>query len=38
MGYSRFAIVQESDLKERLEELEIKRDGVKLASMYAVNM
>ena len=38
MNYSCVTSVQSSDLKQRLEELEIKRDGVKIASVDAVNM
>ena len=38
MRYSRVSIVQASDLKERLEELKIKRDEVKIASVDAINM
>ena len=36
--YSRFSIVQASDLKERLEELKIKRGEVMIASVDAINM
>ena len=38
MNYSCVTSVQSSNLKQRLEELEIKRDGVKIASVDAVNM
>ena len=38
VNYSRISIVQASDLKERLEELKIKRDEVKIASVDAINM
>ena len=38
MKYSRVYIVQASYLKERLEELEVKRDEVTIASVDAINM
>ena len=38
VDYSRVSIFQASDLKDRLETLEINRDGVTIASVYAVNM
>ena len=38
MNYSRVNIFQASDQKERLEELEINRDGVTISSVDAVNM
>ena len=38
LKYSRFFIVQASYLKERLEELKIKRDKVTIASVDAINM
>ena len=38
VNYSRIFIVQASNLKERLEELKIKRDKVKIASFDAINM
>ena len=38
MKYSRVSIVQASYLKERLEELELKRDEVTIASVDAINM
>ena len=36
--YSRVSVVQASDLKEKLEELKIKRDLVTIASVNAINM
>ena len=38
VNYSCVTSVQASDLKQRLEELEIKGDGVKIASVDSVNM
>ena len=38
MNYSRVSIVQSSDLKERLEELKIKRDKATIASVDAIDM
>ena len=38
MKYSRVSIVQESYLKERHEELEVKRDEVTIASVDTINM
>ena len=38
MNYSRFSIVQAYYLKERIEELKIKRYGVTIAPVDAVNM
>ena len=38
LNYSRVSVVQASDLKERLEELKINRDEVKIASFDAINM
>ena len=38
MNYSRVSISQASNLKERLEYLEIKRDGVKIPSVDDINM
>ena len=38
MNYSRNSIVQDSDLKERLEELGLKREEVTIASVDAINM
>ena len=38
MNYSCVTSVQSSNLKQRLEELEINRNGVKIASVDAVNM
>ena len=38
MKYSRAPIVQSSDLRERLEELEVKRDEVTIASVDSINM
>ena len=38
VNYSHVSIVQASDLKERLEELKIKRDEVKIVSVDAINM
>ena len=38
VNYSRDSIVHDSDLKERLEELEVKRNEVKIASVDAINM
>ena len=37
-NYSRVSIVKTSDLKERLEELDLKRDKIKIASVNAINM
>ena len=36
--YSRFSIVQASDLKERLEEKNLVREEVTIASVDAINM
>ena len=38
VNYSRDSIVQASDLKERLEELGVKREEVTIASVDAINM
>ena len=38
VNYSRVSIVQASDLKEKLEELKIKRDEVTISSVDAINM
>ena len=38
VNYSRISIVQKSDLKERIEELKIKRDGATIVSVDAINM
>ena len=38
VNYSRFSIVQASDLKERLEEKKLVREEVTIASVYAINM
>ena len=38
MKYSRVSIVQASYLKERLEELEVERDEVTIASVDDINM
>ena len=38
VDYSRFAIVQSSYLKKKLEDLEINRYGLTIASVYAVKM
>ena len=38
MKYSRVSIVQASYLKERHEELEVKRDEVTIASVDAINV
>ena len=38
VNYLRVSIIQLSDLKERLEELKIKRDKVSTASFNAINM
>ena len=38
VNYSSVSIFQESNLKEILEELELKRDKVKISSVYAINM
>ena len=38
MNYSRVSIVQASDIKERIEELKIKKDEVTIASVDAINM
>ena len=38
VNYSRVSVVQASDQRERLEYLEIKRDGVAISSVDAVNM
>ena len=38
VNYSRFSIVQISDLKKKLEELKIKRDEVTIASVHYINM
>ena len=38
MNYSRVSISQASNLKERLEYLEIKRDRVKISSVDDINM
>ena len=38
MKYSRVSIVQASYLKERHEELEVKRDEVTIASVDTINM
>ena len=38
VNHSRDYIVQSSDLKKRLEELEVKRDEVKIASVEVINM
>ena len=38
VNYSIVFIIQTSELKERLEELEIKRDEVTIASVDAINM
>ena len=37
-NYSHVSIVQASNLKERLEELKIKRDKMKIASVDAIHM
>ena len=38
VNYSRVSIVQSPEPKERLEELEVNRDGVKISSVDAINM
>ena len=38
VNYSRYSIVQASDLKERIEELEVTREEVTIASVDAINM
>ena len=38
MNYSRVPIVQASDLRERLEDLKIKRDKVTTVSVDSINM
>ena len=38
MNYSRYSIIQAFGLKERLEELEVKREEVTMASLNAINM
>ena len=38
VDYSRNSIVQSSDLKETLEELELKKEEVTIASVDAINM
>ena len=38
MNYSRISTVQAYDLKERLEELKVKRDEVTIASFDAIKM
>ena len=38
MNYSRVSIIHASDLKERLEELELKRDEITISSVNAINM
>ena len=38
VNYSRNSIVQASDLKEKLEEIGLKKKEVKIASVDAINM
>ena len=38
LKYSRVSIIQAYDLKERLEELEVKRDEFTIVSVGAINM
>ena len=38
VNYSRNSIVQASDLKETLEEMELNKEEVAIASVYAINM